>query len=68
MRVVPPGQSMARPPAVSVPLNITFFAFWLMLMKPPMPMMRPPKRLTFTFAWRSTWAKDRNARSMPPPS
>ena len=38
----------SRSPAVSVPLKTTHFAFWLMLMNPPTPMILSPKRLTLT--------------------
>ena len=33
---------------MNVPLKTTHRAFWLMLMKPPTPMIRSPKRLTLT--------------------
>ncbi len=64
----PSGHASFKPPAVKVPLKIIFFAPWLMLMKPPGPMMREPKRLTLTLPRRSTSANERKARSSPPPS
>ena len=36
----------AAPPAVKVPTKTTALAFWLMLMKPPAPASRGPKRET----------------------
>ncbi len=56
------------PPAVKVPQNTTFRAFWEMLMNPPAPAMRGPKRLTFTSPSRSAWAMPRKAACSPPPS
>jgi hypothetical protein len=53
---------------VKVPEKIIVLAFWLMLMKPPGPTMRSPKRLTLTLQPASTWAKDWMAWSSPPPS
>src|SRR5438552_15621325 len=38
------------------------------VMNPPTPMILSPKRLTLTLPSASTSAKDRNARSRPPPS
>ena len=41
----PSSISTCRSPAVKVPTNTTFFAFWLMLMKPPAPARRGPNLL-----------------------
>ncbi|WP_350029380.1 hypothetical protein [Caballeronia sp. ATUFL_F1_KS4A] len=65
---MPFSHCTSSPPAVSVPLKITRFAFWLMLMNPPTPTILSPKRLMFTLPCASTSANERNARSRPPPS
>ena len=66
--VRPSGQAILSPPAVKVPLKMTVLAFWAMFWKPPMPTILFEKRLTLTLPSPSTWAKDRKARSRPPPS
>jgi len=66
--IFPSGHDNSLFPAVKVPPKITVLAFWLILMKPPGPTMRLPKRLTFTLPCSSISANDRKARSSPPPS
>ena len=56
------------PPAMKVPTNTTFFAFWLMLIKPPAPASRGPNRETLRLPMRSACASPRKAMSRPPPS
>ena len=65
----PPSTAISSPPAVKVPQNTTFFAFWVMLMKPPAT-HRAPAELAHcsTLPWPSVWARPRKATSMPPPS
>ncbi len=60
--------AISSPPAVNVPANTTRRALWLMLMKPPAPARRGPKRLTLTLPSASTCAMPRHAMSSPPPS
>jgi hypothetical protein len=43
-------------------------AAWLMLMKPPAPASRGPKRLTFRLPCASACARPSTAMSSPPPS
>ncbi len=64
----PSATSISSPPVVKVPANATLRAFWLMLMKPPAPARRVPKRLTLTLPCASTCAMPRQAMSSPPPS
>jgi len=59
---------MRSRPALKVPTKTTFFAFWLMLMKPPAPASFGPNLLTFRLPCASAWARPRKAMSSPPPS
>ena len=43
MRSSPSAHCTSSPPAVKVPLKTAFLAFWLMLTKPPMPMILSSK-------------------------
>ena len=59
----------SRPPASKVPTNTTFFAFWLILMKPPAPASCGPNLLTLTIALPHRPAPGRGKpASSPPPS
>ncbi|MCY1526246.1 hypothetical protein D9M68_612550 [compost metagenome] len=59
---------MSCSPALKVPTKTTALAFWLMLMKPPAPARREPKRETLRLPSASAWARPRKAISRPPPS
>ena len=60
--LMPPfSNPTASPPVVKVPQKNTFFAFWVMLIKPPHPAMREPNLLTLMFPDSSAWARPRNA-------
>ena len=55
-------------PAVNVPMKQSFWAFWVMSIKPPGPTIRPWKLEAFTLPYRSTSAKPSTAMSKAPPS
>ena len=56
IRSSPSSIATSSPPAVNVPAKTIRRAFWLMLMKPPAPASRGPKRLTLTWPSASTSA------------
>ena len=56
MTSLPSATSMSLSPAVNVPANTTFLAFWLMLMKPPAPASRGPNLETLRLPSRSACA------------
>ena len=51
-----------------VPTKATFLLFWLILMKPPQPVIRLAKRLALMLPVPSHSANPRHAQSRPPPS
>ncbi len=68
MRSLPSWMASPAPPAEKFPTKTTFLLFWLMLMNPPQPAIRSPKRLALTLPTPSHSANPRTATSRPPPS